>query len=44
MGNKWQQGGAFAVDEKGMVVWGRKANSADEMMDLDAGCKALGCA
>lgn len=43
IGNKWQQGGAFAVDGKGMVVWGRKANSADEMMDLDAGCKALGC-
>lgn len=43
MGNKWQQGGAFAVDERGTVVWGGKAKSADEMMDLDAGCKALGC-
>lgn len=43
MGNKWQQGGAFAVDDRGVVVWGGKAKSADEIMDLEAGCKALGC-
>lgn len=43
MGNKWQQGGAFAVDDRGTVVWGGKAKSADDMMDLEAGCKALGC-
>lgn len=41
MGNKWQQGGAFAVDERGMVVWGGKARSADDLMDLEAGAKAL---
>ncbi|KAF3765171.1 hypothetical protein M406DRAFT_260138 [Cryphonectria parasitica EP155] len=41
MGNKWQQGGAFAVDERGVVVWGGKARSADDLMDLEAGFKAL---
>lgn len=41
MGNKWQQGGAFAVDERGMVVWGGKARSADDLMDLEVGAKAL---
>ncbi|PSR75249.1 hypothetical protein BD289DRAFT_379466 [Coniella lustricola] len=41
MGNKWQQGGAFAIDERGVVVWGGKAKSADEMMDLEAGFAAL---
>lgn len=41
MGNKWQQGGAFAVDERGVVVWGGKARSADDLMDLEAGVKAL---
>lgn len=43
MGNKWQQGGAFAVDDRGVVVWGGKARSADDIMDLEAGCKALAC-
>lgn len=43
IGNKWQQGGAFAVDDRGTVVWGGKARSADDIMDLEAGCKALGC-
>lgn len=41
MGNKWQQGGAFAIDERGVVVWGGKAKSADELMDLEAGFAAL---
>lgn len=41
MGNKWQQGGAFAVDERGVVVWGGKAKSADDLMDFEAGVKAL---
>ena len=43
MGNKWQQGGAFAVDDRGTVVWGGKAKSADGLMDLEAGFRALGC-
>ncbi|KAJ0122898.1 hypothetical protein J7T55_011359 [Diaporthe amygdali] len=42
MGNKWQQGGAFAVDERGTVVWGGKAERADEVADLAAGIRALG--
>ena len=41
MGNKWQQGGAFAVDERGTVVWGGKAERADEVVDLEAGVRAL---
>lgn len=41
MGNKWQQGGAFAVDERGVVVWGGKARSADDLMELEAGAEAL---
>lgn len=41
MGNKWQQGGAFAVDDRGTVVWGGKAKSADDLMDLEAGIQAL---
>jgi len=42
MGNKWQQAGAFAVDGRGTVVWGGKARSAEDVMDLEAGVKALG--
>lgn len=42
MGNKWQQGGAFAVDERGAVVWGGKAVRADEIVNLEAGVQALG--
>lgn len=42
IGNKWQQGGAFAVDDRGYVVWGGKAQTADEVMDLAAGFRALG--
>lgn len=41
MGNKWQQGGAFAVDERGAVVWGGKSERADEVLDLDAAVRAL---
>ncbi|KAK3940606.1 hypothetical protein QBC46DRAFT_123745 [Diplogelasinospora grovesii] len=42
MGNKWQQAGAWAVDGRGKVVWGGKALRADDVMDLEAGIKALG--
>lgn len=42
MGNKWQQAGAWAVDGRGTVVWGGKAARADDVLDLDAGVKALG--
>jgi hypothetical protein len=42
MGNKWQQAGAWAVDGRGTVVWGGKALRVDDVMDLEAGIKALG--
>lgn len=41
LGNKWQQGGAWAIDGNGVVVWGARAERADEVMDLAAGFKAL---
>jgi hypothetical protein len=41
MGNKWQQAGAFAVDGRGKVVWGRKAETADDVLDLDEAARAL---
>lgn len=42
MGNKWQTAGAWAVNEQGQIVWGSKATSMDDVMDLDAGLAALG--
>jgi len=42
MGNKWQNSGAWAVNGSGVIVWGRKAATADDLIDLDEGCKALG--
>ncbi|SPQ19159.1 7dfe3faa-068d-45e9-bdf7-4c126311f335 [Thermothielavioides terrestris] len=42
MGNKWQQAGAWAVDGRGKVVWGGKAARVDDVLDLDAGARALG--
>lgn len=41
MGNKWQQAGAFAVDGRGKIVWGRKALRADDVLDLDEAVRAL---
>lgn len=42
MGNKWQMGGAWAVDGQGKIVWGRACKTADEILDLDEGLAALG--
>ncbi len=42
MGNKWVQAGAWAVDGRGTVVWGGKALRADDVLDIEAGVKALG--
>lgn len=42
LGNKWQEGGAWAVDANGVVVWGGKAERADQVQDMAAGFKALG--
>lgn len=41
MGNKWQQGGAWAVDGNGVVVWGGRSERPDEVVDLAMGFKAL---
>lgn len=42
MGNKWQQAGAWAVGERGAVVWGEEELTADDVLDFEAGVKALG--
>jgi hypothetical protein len=42
LGNKWQQAGAWAVDGRGTVVWGGRAARADDVLDLEAGARALG--
>jgi hypothetical protein len=41
-GCRWQTGGAFAVDERGLVKWGGPMKSVDEAIDFEAACKALG--
>ncbi|KAL7947529.1 hypothetical protein V8C42DRAFT_343470 [Trichoderma barbatum] len=41
LGSKWQEAGAFAVDGRGTVVWGGKATSADDVMELDEGAQLL---
>lgn len=41
MGNKWQEAGAFAVDGTGTVIWGGKAERADDVMDLEFGARIL---
>lgn len=41
LGNKWQEAGAFAIDGRGTVVWGGKAQRADDVMDLDEAARLL---
>ncbi|KOS19250.1 hypothetical protein ESCO_001089 [Escovopsis weberi] len=41
-GNRWQLGGAFAVDEEGIVRWAYPCTAADDLPDLNAGVVALG--
>ncbi|KAF4587188.1 Thioredoxin-like fold protein [Ophiocordyceps camponoti-floridani] len=41
LGNKWQEAGAFAIDGRGTVVWAVKAQTADDVMDLDEGVRLL---
>jgi hypothetical protein len=41
MGSKWQSAGAFAVDGKGIVIWGGRALRADDMMNLEEGARLL---
>jgi AhpC/TSA antioxidant enzyme len=40
-GSRWQTAGSFAVNGPGKVVWGKKAERADEMPDLEEGRKAV---
>ncbi|CAK7203637.1 hypothetical protein SEUCBS139899_006375 [Sporothrix eucalyptigena] len=42
MGNKWQQAGAFAVNSRGIVMFGQKAVRADDVLDLDQAIASLG--
>lgn len=41
-GCRWQTGGAYSVNERGFVQWGRPMNSVDEVLDFDEACKAIG--
>jgi hypothetical protein len=40
-GNRWQMGGAYAIDERGVVKWGGPMKSVDEAIDFEAACKAV---
>lgn len=42
MGNKWQQAGAFAVNSRGVIMFGQKAVRADDVLDLDQAIASLG--
>ncbi|KAF2019004.1 hypothetical protein BU24DRAFT_418588 [Aaosphaeria arxii CBS 175.79] len=41
-GCRWQTGGVYAVDEKGVVQWGGPMKSVDELIEFEDGVKALG--
>ncbi|KAF2794899.1 hypothetical protein K505DRAFT_324451 [Melanomma pulvis-pyrius CBS 109.77] len=41
-GSRWQVGGAFAVDERGIMKWGKPMDSVDEEIRLDEAVRALG--
>lgn len=40
-GNRWQMGGAFAIDEDGIVRWAQYEASASDLPDLKQAKKAL---
>ncbi|KAK5676378.1 hypothetical protein LTS10_011191 [Elasticomyces elasticus] len=40
-GSRWQTAGFFAIDEEGIVRWGRAANRADEIPSFDAMVEAV---
>ena len=40
-GSRWQRSGAWAVDEKGVVIWGHAAERADDTIDVEEAVKAL---
>jgi hypothetical protein len=41
-GCRWQVGGAYAVDDRGIVKWGGPMKSVDEQIVFEDGVKALG--
>ena len=41
-GSRWQVGGAFAIDERGIIKWGKPMASVDEEIRLDEAVRALG--
>ncbi|CAG8975494.1 hypothetical protein HYALB_00004813 [Hymenoscyphus albidus] len=41
-GNRWQVGGAWSIDELGVVRWGSVSATADVQPDLVDACKTLG--
>jgi hypothetical protein len=41
-GSRWQVGGAFAIDERGIIKWGKSMASVDEEIRLDEAVRALG--
>ena len=41
-GSRWQTGGAFAVDKKGIVQWSKAASAADDIPDLQEALRSLG--
>lgn len=41
-GSRWQVGGNFAVDGKGVVVWGGSNGKADEEVRFEEAVEALG--
>jgi hypothetical protein len=41
-GCRWQVGGAYAVDERGIVKWGGPMKSVDDKVQFEEAVKALG--
>lgn len=40
-GSRWQTSGSFAVDDNGVLRWGKPASSADEIPDFEKAIAAL---
>ena len=41
-GSRWQTGGAFAIDQAGVVRWAQVARAADDVPDLEQALRSLG--
>eukprot|EP01111_Echinosteliopsis_oligospora_P001186 TRINITY_DN1167_c0_g1_i2.p1 TRINITY_DN1167_c0_g1~~TRINITY_DN1167_c0_g1_i2.p1 ORF type:complete len:198 (-),score=54.86 TRINITY_DN1167_c0_g1_i2:199-792(-) len=40
-GSRWQEGGSFAVDENGKIIWGGKSESAEDIGDFQEAVRKL---